>query len=514
MLSRRPEPRAIGASVAVIAVFAVVTIGLVVAARSYRPPLVIPPFDLLPETDVPLDCTTSVQSLVDAAASGATVTVPGCVARETVTIDKALTLRATPTAEIRGSDRWTAWLREGDGWRSAEEVPTFEGHGACRTGDGCLAAEQVFRDGVPLVRVARSPGAGQFALDATRHVLLGASPVGHMIEVTTRTAWVVISAEGVTVTGFVMRHAANDAQTGAILNVAGAGHDTVSDNVLAFAHGSNVALDHGNGNAILDNDVGYAGQLGVHLGGSETPLDGHDNVVRGNHIHNNNLALFDPEWEAGGFKATVQTNLVVEENEVDHNVGPGIWCDIYCDGVSIVDNDVHNNTHAGIFYEVSSNGRILENKVWSNGAGKPQWAWGAGILVSSSGTTEVARNVSAWNYRAAISVISQHRTDWPDVQPTGITVHDNTMIQGIDGWLLLWAQDWSGPLFDEGAGNRGFLDHYWTARGALGAPPFHWRVDFGSLEAFEATPGESSADWLTDAGRDTALGAAGIPLSP
>lgn len=496
-----------------IAVLVAATLGLLLWARAYRPPLVAPSSVPPAEAALP-DCRTTIQSLVDAAAAGTTVTVPACLARETVTIGKAITLRGTPGAEIRGSDRWTVWHRAGDVWRSANVVPAFESHGACRTGSGCLAAEQVFRDGVELGRVDRSPGPRQFALDAARHVLLGESPGGHVIEVTTRTAWVVIAAQDVTVTGFEMRHAANDAQAGAILNVAGAGHDTVSHNVLAFAHGSDVALDHGNGNTILDNDVGFAGQLGVHLGGSGTALDGQDNVVKGNHIHNNNLAIFDPEWEAGGFKATVQTRLVVEDNEVDHNVGPGIWCDIYCSAVTIAGNRVHDNTHAGIFYEVSSAGRIVDNTVWSNGAGKAQWGWGAGILLSSSGTTEVARNVSAWNARAAISVISQRRTDWPDVDPTGITVHDNTMIQGADGWLMFWGQDWSGPLFDEAAGNRGWDNRYWSDRGLLGAPRFHWDVDIDSLAAFEATNGEHSGSWLTDAEKDQALSRAHVPRSP
>jgi parallel beta-helix repeat protein len=511
---KHPTPRAVGISIVVIAVLGVTAMGLLVTARSYRAPLLLPSFSPPPEAIAAPDCTTRVQSLVDAAAPGSTVTLPSCLARESVTIDKPLTLRGTPGAEIRGSDHWTAWIPDGATWLSRDVVPPFERRGVCRTGDGCLAPEQVFRDGAPLGRVGGSPGAGQFALDAARHVILGMAPEGHFLEVTTRIAWVVIAAQNVTVSDFVMRHAANPPQAGAILNVAGAGHDTVSQNVLAFAHGSDVALDHGNGNAILDNDVGFAGQLGVHLGGSGTLVDGHDNVVRGNRIHNNNLAVFDPEWEAGGLKATVQTNLVVKDNEVDDNIGPGIWCDIYCRDVSIAGNRVHDNTHAGIFYEVSSYGHILDNEVWSNGAGKPQWGWGAGILVSSSGTTEVARNVSAWNDRAAISVISQHRTDWPDVQPTGIIVHNNTMIQGPDGWLLLWGQDWPGPLFDEGAGNMGSNDQYWTARGVLGASPFHWRVDYGSLEAFETSPGESSANWLTDDQRDAALSRAGIPLSP
>ena len=149
---------------------------------------------------------------------------------------------------------------------------------------------------------------------------------------------------------------------------------------------------------------------------------GSGNIVRGNHIHDNNIAGFDPEWEAGGLKATVQTDLLVDGNVVDHNAGPGIWCDIYCSKVTISDNRVSYNTHAGIFYEVSRSGVIERNTAWANGFGKNVWGWGAGILVSSSQDTAVTGNVVAWNARTGISVISQDRTDWPDVTATGDTV--------------------------------------------------------------------------------------------
>jgi hypothetical protein len=47
---------------------------------------------------------TSIQQLVDNASSGATVTVPAGVYRETITINKPITLVAEPGAEIRGDD--------------------------------------------------------------------------------------------------------------------------------------------------------------------------------------------------------------------------------------------------------------------------------------------------------------------------------------------------------------------------------------------------------------------------
>lgn len=499
-------------------------VGLLAALIGSLPPIIASDVDPAQVFDVTAaeratpapspQCSGSINALVHAASPGAVVTVPACLARETVTIDKPLTLRGLPGAQIRGTDVWAAWTAKGTTWTSALTVPSFESRGACMVGDSCRTPEQVFRDGEPLQHVSGAPASGEFTLDSSRHVILGDSPSGHLIEVTVRDAWVIIEAEGVTVSGFAMAGAANDAQTGAILNVAGAGRDTVRDNVLEYAHGADVALDHGNQNVIADNDIGYGGQLGVHLGGSGTPADGQGNVVSGNRIHDNNLARFDPEWEAGGLKATVQRDLVVSGNEVNNNIGPGLWCDIYCARVRIADNHVHDNTYAGISYEVSSSGTIVGNSVWRNGFGKRRWGWGAGILLSSSGQTTVTDNVVAWNATSGISVISQHRTDWPDVEATHISVVGNTIVAPTGAWLAFWAQDWNGPLFDPASGNSGADNRYSVGDSGDGPPRFNWREEIDSLSAFNATPAEENGSLMTESDRMAALEAARIPLEP
>src|SRR6266849_4569383 len=135
--------------------------------------------------------------------AGGTLNVPACLYRETITIRRPMTLDGSSGAEIRGSDVWTGWTRLGAGntWVSALTVPgqPFE---PTPTGDGrcgsppylptCLWPERVWVDGVALkVLVPNSvPSAGQFALDPTRHIVLGADPSGHQIEVGTRERWV------------------------------------------------------------------------------------------------------------------------------------------------------------------------------------------------------------------------------------------------------------------------------------------------------------------------------------
>ena len=80
-------------------------------------------------------------------------------------------------------------------------------------------------------------------------------------------------------------------------------------------------------------------------------------VVEGNEIAYNNEAGFNPEWEAGGTKFWATTNLVVRNNHVHHNFGPGLWADNDNVGALYEGNIVEDNDWAGIFHEISYSGR-------------------------------------------------------------------------------------------------------------------------------------------------------------
>ena len=248
-------------------------------------------------------CDRSLQALIDAAPAGSTLTVPACVYREAVTIDKPLQVQAAG-AVIDG-----------------------------RTPDG---------------RVARE-------------------------------TWLVVAASDVTLSGFTMRYADNAPQTGALRVAPGVSRVTISDCDLGFAAGADVSFGQADQVTLRACDVHDAGQLGVHLGGDGE--HGHGNQIVGDRIHDNNTAGFDPEWEAGGLKATRQAGLIVRDNEIYANHGPGIWCDIYCTDVTIADNHIHDNTHAGIFFEVSTGAHINGNAVWGNGWGRTRP--GRGVPASS-----------------------------------------------------------------------------------------------------------------------------------
>lgn len=140
---------------------------------------------LAPTISTKSTCSESLQARVDAASPNSVVQTPGdCVYRETVTIDKPLTLKADSGAEIRGSDVWTNWQKNGVYWVKGT-VPSFPPdpdmatNGRCKSGTSrCLWPEQVFFDGKPLLQVASNPQSGQFAVDGSRRVMRTVTPTG------------------------------------------------------------------------------------------------------------------------------------------------------------------------------------------------------------------------------------------------------------------------------------------------------------------------------------------------
>ncbi len=459
----------------------------------------------------PAACATTLQALVDAAAPGATVSVPACVYRETVTVTKPLTLAAQPGAEIRGSEVWTGWTKAGAYWTRGG-LPAFYAHGACQAGTArCLWPQQVFLDGTPLVQVASNPASGQFAVSGPT-VSLADDPTGRTVEVTVRTGWIRGAAHDVTIQGFRMRHAANDAQTGALSND-GYSLWTIRDNALSDTHGAVVGLVRGGSHRLLGNDISRGGQLGVSVhedGGGVS-----DSLIQGNRIHHNNTEGFSGGWEAGGLKAKTATRLTLDANEVYDNDGPGLWCDIDCKDIVFSNNRVHHNQGPGLFFEISDGARIFGNAVWENGWAYAIWGWGAGILISTAKNAELFANTVAWN-GDGIAVIEQDRG--PVWLTANVNVHDNTVAAvsstQYDFFGLAWLSDYSTRMFETAAANRGANNAYFLTQPTGSTAQFSWRVHMSQITDFNLTPGEENGRLLTLTEKDQRLAAVGIPLAP
>jgi hypothetical protein len=341
-------------------------------------------------------------------------------------------------------------------------------------------------------------------------VALADNPAGHTVEVTTRQRWLITAADGVTIQGFTMKHAGNDAQSGAIANDRHANW-TLQHNTLSDAHGDVVSIDYGSGTQVLGNDISHGGDLGLH-GDHPSNL-----LVQGNTLHDNSTDGFSGSWEAGSIKMGAASGVVIDSNEILHTqVGPGVWCDVACSNIIYSNNRVHDNASSGLFFEISNGAKIVGNRVWNNNWGNVGWA-SAAIVVSSSANAEVSGNTLAWN-AGGIAVLSQNRADQTTAGVVGNSVHDNTIVMNTSGgWQnfgLGFFQDWAGVMYNPGSNNRGANNRYWYPQPENGSWRFSWSSSFSSLGASGGTPGGQGDVYLSDAQASQALSDAGLPTAP
>jgi parallel beta-helix repeat protein len=319
----------------------------------------------------------------------------------------------------------------------------------------------------------------------------------------TRTTGVIVYADGVTIDGLtVTRVHQSDSHVGAI-NVQAADRFTFSNGVARDSSSVCLAL-HGATNArILDSELTGCGKEGYFLNNVA------DSLFRGNRIHHNNMNLA-ADWfvEAGGGKTMASRRVTFDGNEVAWNRGPGIWFDVGSQDVTVTGNHVHDNDREGIFFEVSSGAVISGNAVWDNGFGFATWGWGAGISISSSDGAKVSGNTVAWNARG-ISVISQARQLSPHDHNT---VSGNTVVSGSGSRVAGWYDDHGGSLYAAANANTGHDNRYWVGTAEPSDLRFEWNGGHRTLAAYNGTPGEEGATYLSTTDRNAALGAAGIPL--
>ncbi len=175
----------------------------------------------------------------------------------------------------------------------------------------------------------------------------------------------------------------------------------IEDCVARLNHGAGVYAGPGTtvrGCELVDN-----GQHGV-LG------RGADVVVEDNLIARNNYAGFSGGWSAGGAKFVETTGLVVRDNRVEGNIGPGLWTDVAANDTLYEGNEVRDNRGAGILHEISFDAVIADNEVVGNGSSDQGWVWGAGIQLANVSNVEVRANRLEGNVNGIIAT-KQDRGD-------------------------------------------------------------------------------------------------------
>ena len=122
---------------------------------------------------------------------------------------------------------------------------------------------------------------------------------------------------------------------------------------LALSEGSIARDNKIHDNGVIGLEVSWVRELGA--------------LVEGNEIYGNNTSGADEYYEAGGSKFGETENLVVRDNFVYDNNGPGLWTDIDNINTLYENNVVVGNSGAGIFHEISYSATIRNNQVRGNG---------------------------------------------------------------------------------------------------------------------------------------------------
>jgi len=290
------------------------------------------------------------------------------------------------------------------------------------------------------------------------------------------------TAANVTISGFLMKHAGTQAQGWAIGN-----NDqlnfTIKNSTLSDAHGG--MLNFGGGDLFpkaTGNILTRAGNTAI-----ASYNDGHA-TIQGNTISNSGFGGWDWTCQAGGVKMVFSHNLLMDGNTVTNVNGPGLWCDIQCDSVTIVNNHTADSPGPGIFYEISTNASISGNLIErAGGSAYP------GLYISSSSSTDVANNTVRDSYRG-IQAYDQDRTDKPGSM-NNVFLHDNNVYMNHDG-LAMFIGDY-GNNSSTTANNRGSNNHFKYPNAENGVPRWQYglRTD-STLTGFRTTALGQGATYL------------------
>lgn len=308
-------------------------------------------------------------------------------------------------AILSGARVLTDFQRENDLWYVDDQTQQAYIHGFCEPDRSrCKFAEDLFFDGLPFLHVNSlkevTIGSWYFDYDNDR-IYFADNPTDRLVETSVATYAFHGFASNIVVANLIIEHYANLAQTGAIQGDEGKDW-IVRDNIIQWNHGTGLRVGENmlaSNNLVINN-----GQLGI-------AGTGNNSTVEWNNMGHNNYAGYTMLWEAGGAKFVGSNNLIIRNNYVYDNEGPGLWTDTDNINVLIESNLVMNNARMGIFHETSYDAVINNNIVISNSPNWYPWVYGSQILIATSSNTEVYNNyvVTSENGGNGLTFLEQNR---------------------------------------------------------------------------------------------------------
>jgi Right handed beta helix region len=373
-------------------------------------------------------------------------------------------LIGAPGAVLNGSKVVTGFQFTGSAYVATGFLPSSPstGPGSCWKGvQGCTYNQDVFVDDQPLKRVLSLANltSGTFYEDfGANKIYLADNPSGSLVEQAYAPGLIESSQANVAVKGLVVEKAANQGQSAAIrLWATGS---VVEGNEIRLNHGVGVAVY---GATIRNNKIHHNGQMGMGAQGPNV-------LIEGNEVAYNNHAGYSWWWEAGGSKFCFTSDMVVRDNYVHHNRGPGLWTDI--DNIRTVyeNNRVTDNAASGIAHEISYDA-VIRNNVLERST---DTGWGGQISVHASPNVQIYGNLMKGPHGVVLSQSNRGAGKYGPYELKNITVHDNT-----------FTSDTSTGVFAAGLVKDVSEDSYFTSRNigfrgntyhlpSLGGGHFRW----------------------------------------
>ena len=333
----------------------------------------------------------SLQAAIDAYPEGTTFCLRAGAHRLTapVVVKSSDRILGEPGAVVNGSRLLTSFTQDGPYWVAGGQTQQAQPNGTCDgTYTGCQYPEGVYLDNQSLWQVTSRAelAPGRFYFDyANDRIYLADNPANRTVEASVAPGAFLghgVYQRNVTVQGLVIEKFANSSLAAVHTGEAWA----VDFNEIRLNHGRGVFANTG---AVLRrNAIHHNGQYGLTSSASGV-------LIEANTIAYNNTDGFNPNWDAGGTKFLNTTGLVVRNNHVFSNTGPGLATDGNNRGTVYEGNIIWNNTGAGIIHEISYDAVIRNNRLENNAtrtAGRSVW-WGADIMVNSSSDVDIVGNV-------------------------------------------------------------------------------------------------------------------------
>jgi hypothetical protein len=431
----------------------------------------------------------TVAHAIAASPSGGTIVLRAGVYREALgAITKPLTLQSYPheQAWLSGTvvvNGWTpapggnAWAHTG--WTAQFCQTCFDPNAIVAAYPTAGLPDMVFINGRPLAQVTSlaAVGPGTFFVDYSAQTLyVGDDPTaaGTTVEAAAQSQAAMFNpgAAGSVVRGIGFEEYASAynpwPNPAMVVDNAAPNIDFERD---AFVRSASRGLTvYASGVSVTDSVFVDNGMVGLHANAADH-LDVERNLVaRNNNEHF--IATNSSITSTAGIKITSTGWATIKNNVIEDNYANGIWCDLSCHDLQIVDNLARRNNQNGIFVEISGLALVASNVSVQNGLD--------GVRLSGTTDTRSYNNTLADNGAHALGVYDDGRRNTDPVtlalgvtwQPARNVVYNNllaTSASAVTGPLLL-TQDNDRPMVDDAASMITGLDSNVYARANSSAP--------------------------------------------